>query len=244
MPILRFLSTESTGGRSSYMIVDHTYDAIVVGAGGAGLRAAIGLSGHGFNTAYITKLFLTRSHTVVSQGGINASGNETQYPVFLEYFALDRILDSEACANRVAEIHKPRENQKPLENDAGEKTLHAFCTQETLEEGCQLIDMAWESSRDVKLQDRRLIWNSDLIETIELENLLINACITMHSSEPRKESRRAHAREDFTTRDDVSRMKHILGYWENEKVRLDYRPVHMNTLDDEIQTFPPKARVY
>ncbi|GJN24469.1 hypothetical protein PR202_gb12209 [Eleusine coracana subsp. coracana] len=166
------------------------------------------------------------------------------------------------------------DKQKPLEKDAGEKTIAwldklrnangslptskirlnmqrvmqnnaaVFRTQETLEEGCQLITKAWESFHDVKLSDRSLIWNSDLIETIELENLLINACITMHSAEARKESRGAHAREDFTTRDDERWMKHSLGYWENEKVRLAYRPVHMNTLDDEVESFPPKARVY
>ncbi|PKI72125.1 hypothetical protein CRG98_007512 [Punica granatum] len=66
----------------------------------------------------------------------------------------------------------------------------------------------------------------------------------MHSAELIKESRGALAREDFTTRDDANWMKHALGYWENEKVWLDYRPVHMNTLDDEVESFPPKARVY
>ncbi|CAK9136082.1 unnamed protein product [Ilex paraguariensis] len=75
----RLFSTQSNVGGSSYTVVDHTYDAVVVGAGGAGLRAAIGLSEHGFNTACITKLFPTRSHTVAAQGGINAAlGNMTE----------------------------------------------------------------------------------------------------------------------------------------------------------------------
>ncbi|CAL9056772.1 unnamed protein product [Musa banksii] len=187
---------------------------------------------------------------------------------------LDIVVFGRACANRVAEICKPGQKQKPLEEDAGERTIAwldklrnsngslptskirlnmqrvmqtnaaVFRTQETLKEGCQLIDKAWESFHEVKIRDRSLIWNSDLIETIELKNLLINACITMHSAEARKESRGAHAREDFTKRDDEKWLKHTLGYWEKEKVRLAYRPVHMNTLDDEIESFPPKARVY
>ncbi|KAG4987918.1 hypothetical protein JHK85_030901 [Glycine max] len=182
---------------------------------------------------------------------------------------LDIVVFGRACANRVAEI---REKQKPLEKDAGQRTIAwldklrnsngslptsqirlnmqrvmqtnaaVFRTQETLEEGCQLIDKTWESFHDVQVKDRSLIWNSDLIETIELENLLINACITMYSAEARKESRGAHAREDFKVRDDGSWMKHTVGFWENEKVRLDYRPVHLNVLDDEVESFPPKAR--
>ena len=88
--------------------------------------------------------------------------------------------------------------------------------QETLEEGCKKIDSIVESFGDVGLQDRSMVWNTDLMEAMELENLLINSAITMHSAEQRKESRGAHAREDFATRDDEHWIKHTLGYYDAE----------------------------
>jgi succinate dehydrogenase (ubiquinone) flavoprotein subunit len=103
-----------------------------------------------------------------------------------------------------------------------------------------------DSTANLGLRDKSAVWNTDLVEAMELENLLINASITMHSAEQRKESRGAHAREDFTERDDKNWMKHTLGYWDASAQRpvIDYRPVHMKPLDNEMDHVPPKARVY
>ncbi len=121
-----------------------------------------------------------------------------------------------------------------------------YRTGEALAEGVEQINAVWRESADVRVSDRSLIWNSDLIETLEFENLIAQAAVTIVSAENRKESRGAHAREDFTNRDDANWMKHTLATIDADKksVSIDYRPVHSYTMTDEVKYIEPKARVY
>ncbi|MBB5016216.1 succinate dehydrogenase flavoprotein subunit [Rehaibacterium terrae] len=188
---------------------------------------------------------------------------------------LDLVVFGRAVANRCAETIRPGAPHKTLPASACDKALanldrvrhanggtptaelrlrmqrvmqeHAavFRTGETLIAGVKKIREVHAGFADVKVSDRSLIWNSDLIETLELQNLLGQAVATMVSAENRKESRGAHAREDYTERDDVNWHKHTL-CWVDEKgdTRIDYRPVHMYTLSKDVEPVPPKARTY
>jgi succinate dehydrogenase / fumarate reductase flavoprotein subunit len=131
--------------------------------------------------------------------------------------------------------------QKTMQRDCA-----VFRTKKVLKEGVTAIKAVWDDISDIDVTDRSLIWNTDLIETLEFDNLISQAAVTVEGALAREESRGAHAREDFPKRDDENWMKHTLSYadYGTRKVRLDYRPVHKFTLSNEIAYIQPKERVY
>lgn len=188
---------------------------------------------------------------------------------------LDIVVFGRAAAERSAELTKPGDKHKSLPADADDKIVqrfdglrHAkgsqptaelrmkmqktmqnyaavFRTGETLDEGVKQIGEVRTSFSDVGVTDRNMVWNSDLVETLELDNLLALSVVTMHSARNREESRGAHAREDYPDRDDEKWQKHTLAWLgETGEPTIDYRPVHCYTLTDEVKVVPPKARVY
>jgi succinate dehydrogenase / fumarate reductase flavoprotein subunit len=131
--------------------------------------------------------------------------------------------------------------QKTMQRDCA-----VFRTKKVLREGVKAIKAVWDDAADIEVTDRSLIWNTDLIETLEFDNLISQSAVTVEGALAREESRGAHAREDFPKRDDTNWMKHTLSYadYAKHKVRLDFRPVHKFTLSNEVAYIEPKERVY
>jgi succinate dehydrogenase / fumarate reductase flavoprotein subunit len=150
---------------------------------------------------------------------------------------LDKLRNAKG-SRRTAEIRL--DMQRVMQNHAA-----VFRTGESLAEGVRKLSAVHQNFADVQVSDRSLVWNTDLIETLELDNLLVQAVATMHSAENRKESRGAHAREDYKERDDREWLKHSLAWVDGQgRVSIDYRPVHLGTLTSDVEPVPPKARTY
>ena len=119
-----------------------------------------------------------------------------------------------------------------------------FRTEKTLKEGLEDIRKPYENMKSLYVKDKSLIFNTDLVETLEFDNLIRQAITTIDSAYHRKESRGAHAREDYKKRDDENFMKHTLSWLDGNQVKIDYKPVHAKTLTNDVQYFPPRERVY
>jgi succinate dehydrogenase / fumarate reductase flavoprotein subunit len=221
--------------------------------------------------AVVPGLFAVGEAACVSVHGANRLGSNS---------LIDLVVFGRAAGHRLGEVVKPGAARVQLGKGAGEEALArldkfrnakggsrtaeirlemqrvmqadcaVFRTEETLAEGQRKIDSVFGRLADVSVTDRSLIWNSDLIETLELDNMMSQALVTMHCAANRKESRGAHMHEDYPERNDGEWMKHSVAWfsgWGGDAlggVRIDYRPVHQFTLTDEIGYIQPKARVY
>ena len=220
--------------------------------------------------AVVPGLFAVGEGACVSVHGANRLGSNS---------LTDLVVFGRAAGIRLGETLKPQAQQEPLPKDSAElalarldhfrhaeggsptaqlreqmqRTMQADCsvfrTERTLAEGVTKIDADYRKMTDISVTDRSLIWNSDLVETLELDNLIAQAVVTMHCAANRKESRGAHMHEDYPKRDDKNWMKHTVAWFDGwggkgGEVRIDYRPVHQFTLTDDVEYIKPKARIY
>lgn len=220
----------------------------------------------GDSNATVPGLMAVGETACVSVHGANRLGTNS---------LLDLVVFGRAAANRAAEMLKPGAAQPPLPSGAGQAALdrfdkiryssgeirvaqlrsemqrsmqrHAavFRNTSSMSEGVLKMGGLWAGLRNVAICDRSLIWNTDLVEALELQNLMASAMVTMVSASARTESRGAHAHDDYPDRDDENWLKHTLAWCNKDgQIRLDFRPVRLQTLTNEVSVFPPRKRIY
>jgi succinate dehydrogenase / fumarate reductase flavoprotein subunit len=218
------------------------YKAVVPGLMAIGEAACVSVHGAnrlGSNSLLDLVVFgraaAIRAKEIIQPGKPHKTIKKSDYQHIIDRFDKVRNANGE-----LATAHIRLNMQKTMQNDAA-----VFRTQSTLDEGVKKIDEIRTTFNRVKVTDKSLIWNSDLVEALELSNLLDQAVITMHAAANRKESRGAHAREDYPERDDANWLKHTLT-WLDEKGKIihDYKPVTLTTLTDEVEAVPLKKRTY
>jgi len=222
---------------------DDNPDVIVPGLMAIGEAACVSV--HGANrlgsNSLIDLVVFGRAAALRAASVVTPGAPQGDLPANSADMALGRLDHFRYAKGTTATAELRLEMQKTMQNNCA-----VYRTGDTLAEGSKLIHKVWAGRDQIAVTDRSLIWNSDLVETLEFDNLIVQAVVTMDGALNRTESRGAHAREDYAERDDTNWMKHTLSTIDDHarKLTLDYRPVHSYTMTNEVSYIEPKARVY